>query len=148
VFSITEGHTQCGEKREDVKPQQADGYNVYFSIEIKRGGGINSVPAVLQPCLFAFIGKQADVPASNNGGCSISCCGDHFFSSVFHGLDNLLNRIHFRFVNVDFTALLAHPGWNRIQSQMVTFAVNVKRGFSPLHEPFTMHALHLIFLFL
>jgi len=32
-----------------LKPQQADGYNVYFSIEIKRGGGINSVPAVLQP---------------------------------------------------------------------------------------------------
>jgi len=135
-------------EKEGVKPQQADGYKVYFSIEIKRGGGINSVPVMLQPCLFTFIGKQAGVPASKNGGCSISCYGGHLFSSVFNSFDKFLNRIHFRFVNIDFTALLTHPGWNRIQSQMVTFAVNVKRGFPLFHKPFTMHALHLIILFL
>ena len=46
---------------------------------------------------------------------------------LLDGLDQVLDRINFRSLEIGFAALGAYPCRNLVQSQMATFPVNMKR---------------------
>jgi hypothetical protein len=64
------------------------------------------------------------------------------FSLGFDRPHKILDGIDFLFFEIRFSALLAHPRWNRIKHQVATFAVNMKRRCGPLHLALAMNAFH------
>ena len=62
---------------------------------------------------------------------------------VVQPLDGALNFVDFALLEVGFTALVTDPGWDCVEYQVITVAVNMEGRFRTLHLPMTVDAGHL-----
>ena len=61
---------------------------------------------------------------------------------LFYGLDQVLNGIHFTFLEICLATLLAYPSWNAVEQHVAAFAVNVKRSCVLLHLSLAVNTFH------
>src|SRR4030042_6569088 len=66
---------------------------------------------------------------------------------LLNSFDQILNGINFLFLKINLSTLLAHPGRNCVQRQVVTLTVNMERSRGAFHLALAVNTFHFFTLF-